>query len=475
VPGGDDNGATYYLNATGHWTVPAGGGTGTYGNWDFEVDDTGSIGIYTAGSALAYNKLILSGGTNVSLITSSVHDDVTGGDAYRVIINSAGGGTIQNLGWVPGSGSITISDGGQSISIGNFSVAGTDYGFVYGSNGVDNTHFLNAQGGWSVPAGSGSGTMSSWTLKHWNDAINPGENILDGDIVTFKGLYGITVLRSVKTITIDHYQSDGYYHIPAGGEAGKILGWGGTLGTATWIDSGGSGTGTMSSWELQSFTGSTVEGSISVVDGSVVTFKGDADWEGPNGPIEVTRFAAGRTIQINHLSNNGFKHIPLDGETGKILGWSADGTAAWIDGGGVGLWEDSGLGYVNLITDNNARLVGGKSLEFGSDTNWKIGKDIIAVNNAILSSNTLQFVAGNNTTRGFQFVSSSNDILIEIASAINTAASGIPDVSITGSLKIGDHSTDGDVAQVINVVYGTDSIAPTNNITEGALYIQYIN
>ena len=39
-----------------------------------------------------------------------------------------------------------------------------------------------------------------------------------------------------------------------------------------------------------------------------------------------------------HPTTSGYKHIPSGGSSGKILGWSADGTATWVDptGGGGG-------------------------------------------------------------------------------------------------------------------------------------------
>lgn len=44
-----------------------------------------------------------------------------------------------------------------------------------------------------------------------------------------------------------------------------------------------------------------------------------------------------------HPTTSGNKHIPSGGSSGKILGWSADGTAAWVDpsGGGGGGSVDS--------------------------------------------------------------------------------------------------------------------------------------
>ena len=56
-----------------------------------------------------------------------------------------------------------------------------------------------------------------------------------------------------------------------------------------------------------------------------------------------------------HPTTSGNKHIPSGGSSGKILGWSADGTAAWVDptGGGGGDVSSVKVGSTTYNPDSN--------------------------------------------------------------------------------------------------------------------------
>lgn len=56
-----------------------------------------------------------------------------------------------------------------------------------------------------------------------------------------------------------------------------------------------------------------------------------------------------------HPANSGYKHIPSGGSSGKVLGWSADGTATWVDptGGGGGDVSSVKVGSTTYNPDSN--------------------------------------------------------------------------------------------------------------------------
>lgn len=59
-----------------------------------------------------------------------------------------------------------------------------------------------------------------------------------------------------------------------------------------------------------------------------------------------------------HPTTSGNKHIPSGGSSGKILGWSADGTAAWVDpaSGGGGSVDTVYIGSTEYAPDANGKV-----------------------------------------------------------------------------------------------------------------------
>ena len=57
-----------------------------------------------------------------------------------------------------------------------------------------------------------------------------------------------------------------------------------------------------------------------------------------------------------HPTTNGNKHIPADGESGQFLGWSADGTAAWVNNPNTDTHRPIKLDGVEILGNNNTPL-----------------------------------------------------------------------------------------------------------------------
>ena len=55
-----------------------------------------------------------------------------------------------------------------------------------------------------------------------------------------------------------------------------------------------------------------------------------------------------------HPTGNGYNHIPSGGSSGKFLGWSANGTAAWVDSADT--WRPLGTGATDACAGNDSRL-----------------------------------------------------------------------------------------------------------------------
>lgn len=78
---------------------------------------------------------------------------------------------------------------------------------------------------------------------------------------------------------------------------------------------------------------SNVSGLQAALDGKVNTVSGKGLSTNDYTATEKNKLAgiANNANNYVHPTTSGNKHVPSGGSSGKILGWSADGTAAWID------------------------------------------------------------------------------------------------------------------------------------------------
>ena len=141
---------------------------------------------------------------------------------------------------------------------------------------------------------------------------------------------------------------------------------------------------------------------------------------------------------ISHSTANGYKHIPADGATGKVVGWSAEGTGQWVDADGhahaylpldggdmVGDGRVRWFGYEeNLlaITGDEIRFVGGSGM-------WS--------HSTVLDSSKL-FVWDNSTSTGLKVGYDS----IKVAQSLDTAVNAIT-FGYNKEVGIGGYFTNG--------------------------------
>lgn len=93
----------------------------------------------------------------------------------------------------------------------------------------------------------------------------------------------------------------------------------------------------------------------------------------------------------SHPTSSGNKHIPSGGSSGQFLGWSADGTAKWVNNPNNNTWtamvgatssSNGSVGYVNAVPPKD----GYNTKYLRADGTWQVPPDhTYTVNNATLT------------------------------------------------------------------------------------------
>ena len=209
-----------------------------------------------------------------------------------------------------------------------------------------------------IYAKDSSGTLRELQPETTISNVSGLQTALDGKVsaVSGKGLstndYTTTEKNKLAGIADNannyvHPTTSGNKHIPSGGSSGQFLKWSAD-GTATWAADN-------NTWTAMVGATSSANGSVGYVnavppkDGYNTKYlRADGTWQVPpnttysaatqsaNGLMSSTDKTKLDGIANNannyvHPTTSGNKHIPSGGSSGKILGWSADGTAAWID------------------------------------------------------------------------------------------------------------------------------------------------
>lgn len=121
-----------------------------------------------------------------------------------------------------------------------------------------------------------------------------------------------------------HPTTSGNKHIPSGGAAGQVLGYA-AAGTAAWKTLTAASVGAAASSHTHDvMTAATASAAgksgmvpVPVAGAQAKYLRGDGTWATPP------------TSSYTHPTTAGYKHIPAGGESGQVLGYSEDGTAAW--------------------------------------------------------------------------------------------------------------------------------------------------
>lgn len=134
--------------------------------------------------------------------------------------------------------------------------------------------------------------------------------------------------------------------VPTGGTTGQVLAKKSNTDFDTeWVDgSGGGGGGTSNYNDLSnkpSINGHVLTGNQTAADLDIPGATYEDATQSTHGLMSTTDKIKLDGIEANanryvHPTTSGYKHIPSGGSAGQVLGWAADGTAAWVNSGGGG-------------------------------------------------------------------------------------------------------------------------------------------
>ena len=122
----------------------------------------------------------------------------------------------------------------------------------------------------------------------------------------------------------------------------------------------------------------------------------------------------------SHPTSSGNKHIPSGGSSGQFLGWSADGTAKWVNNPNTNTWTamvgatssaNGSVGYVNAVPPKD----GYNTKYLRADGTWQVPPDhTYTVNNATLT------IQKNGTTVKTFTANASSNVTCNITVPTNT-------------------------------------------------------
>ncbi|KKN85536.1 hypothetical protein LCGC14_0278590 [marine sediment metagenome] len=181
VPGSDSAGATYFLNAVGGWTVPV-GTTYAFENGLTESGGTVKLGGDLTGATSLTNATAGTYDFNLGTSSNYIRDFALNAEAIAFtsrnnspIVINAGTNNIQARSDIymynTGSAIVTAQADTNAFSLSAYDVDGVVYldfitltagntpTMTFPQSGGGTLNFLNADGGWTVPAGGGSSTF----------------------------------------------------------------------------------------------------------------------------------------------------------------------------------------------------------------------------------------------------------------------------------------------------------------------------
>ena len=122
--------------------------------------------------------------------------------------------------------------------------------------------------------------------------------------------------------------------------------------------------------------------------------------------------AAGNSSYIDSYGDNAYKPLSIEASTLKLNASS---------GGNVGIGTANPANKLQVYSGNMSITTGYSFILADTDTNWRLGRNIISpVESEYLSSHTFEFVAANATGQGWQFINDDGYPVLEIGAVTDS-------------------------------------------------------
>jgi hypothetical protein len=268
---------------------------------------------------------------------------------------------------------------------------------VCATTAIRGTHCGNGAGLTSLNATNlATGTVATARLPA--AALCTGTSCLNA----ISGSGGI-IAGGSTTVYISHATGSPYNHIPANGTSGQFLGYSAS-GTAAWVNNPNTNT-------TYPVITATVGGVLSNAD--AVKFAGIATGAQANVGVQFNGAFSGLNFgggYVSHYIGAPYNHIPANGTSGQFLGYSASGTAAWVNlpaGGVPGCGCTGNAACCSVVLGYGAKCGGYHNTHIGESAgaaggygNTAIGKSNAQASGTRYYNSTMGFSVGANLSSG---------------------------------------------------------------------------
>ena len=141
----------------------------------------------------------------------------------------------------------------------------------------------------------------------------------------------------------------------------------------------------------------------------------------PDSKLQITSSSSNIFRMVRSQNNFGFEATATSSGGYGLYDYQASSYDIYFKAGTVGIGTTSPTNKLQVANGNMSITTGYSFILADTDTNWRLGRNIIAETGNQLTANTMQFVAANAANEGWQFVDDDGNTRFEIGASTGNA------------------------------------------------------
>lgn len=141
----------------------------------------------------------------------------------------------------------------------------------------------------------------------------------------------------------------------------------------------------------------------------------------PDSKLQITSSSSNIFRMVRSQNNFGFEATTTSSGGYGLYDYQASSYDIYFKAGTVGIGTTSPTNKLQVANGNMSITTGYSFILADTDTNWRLGRNIIAETGNQLTANTMQFVAANAANEGWQFVDDDGNTRFEIGASTGNA------------------------------------------------------